>query len=174
MSPNSSIPSQIPPFSEREVFLLSRRLISPPPSYLTTSHLLETLLHQLFFKFILFTDSFLCVTHLQVTSIFQDNSFSILVTPGAILSSFHLLLCQKLSALQHDFHSASRPFNTIPEDTEASSVVLSFNSSKSPTACSVLQQHVQKFLSPSHITSGFHGIMETLNFLSERNKAKKN
>lgn len=47
MSPNSSIPSQIPPFSEREVSLLSRRLISPPPSDLTTSHLLETLLHQL-------------------------------------------------------------------------------------------------------------------------------
>lgn len=55
----------------------------------------------------------------------------------------------------------------------ASSVVLSVKSSKSPTACSVLEQQVQKFLSPSHITSGFRGIMETLNFLSERNKAKK-
>lgn len=105
---------------------------------------------------------------------FQDNSFSILVTPGAILSSFHLLLCQKLSALQHNFHSANRPFDTIPEDTVASSVVLSVKSSKSPTACSVLEQQVQKFLSPSHITSGFRGVMETLNFLSERNKAKKN
>lgn len=148
MSPNSSKVSWyepkdasflcdrgVPPLSKatlsislRPHYLLTPRSLAPPTNYSSNS-------------FFLLTPSFL-PGNMQFTSIFKNNSFSILGTPGDILPSLQLLLCQELSPLQCDFYAASRPFCTIPEATVASSIVLSFKLSKLAIAVSELEQQI--------------------------------
>ena len=90
MSPNSCIPSQSPPFSKANLCTALR------PHHLLSPGSLAPSIHYSSDSSLLLPSSSLSA-NIQVTSIYKKNCFSISVTPGTILPSFHILLCQQLS-----------------------------------------------------------------------------
>lgn len=90
MSPNSSIPSQSPPLSKGNLCTALR-----PHHLLSPGRLAPSIHYSSDSSFLLPSSSL--SANIQVTSIYKNNSFSIPVTPGTSIPSFHVLLCQQLS-----------------------------------------------------------------------------